>query len=110
LFISGSTIFSDEWRAYSCLKKHDFNHFTVCHKKMFARDVETDEGTIRVNTNCIEGFWARVKHRFKTIYGTSEALQETYFFEFVFRNNCKARGVDIHSEFWRLVSLKYNIQ
>jgi hypothetical protein len=37
-------------------------------------------------------------------------LQETYFFEFVFRNNCAARGVDIHSEFWRLVTLKYEIQ
>lgn len=77
---------------------------------MFARDVETEEGTIRVNTNCIEGFWSQVKHRFKIIYGTSEALQETYFFEFVFRNNCTARGIDIHSEFWRLVTLKYEIQ
>lgn len=121
-----STIWSDEWAAYRCLRREQFNHFTgkikhfetllffgflVCHKKMYAINVVEPDGTVhQVNTNCIEGFWSGVKRKFKELHGTSDDLQESYFFEQVFRNNCKVENKDFHSEFWRIVSLKYEIE
>lgn len=121
-----ATIWSDEWAAYRCLRRENFNHFTglfllncmslsccvlVCHKRMYAINAVEPDGTIhRVNTNCIEGFWSGVKNKFKQIHGTSSDLQESYFFEYVFRNNCRVNNVDFHSEFWRIVSLKYGIE
>jgi transposase-like protein len=45
--MEGSTIYSDEWRAYNTLKD-DYHHKTVCHKREF----KSKEG---VCTNLIEG-------------------------------------------------------
>lgn len=105
-----SVIFSDEWKAYTRLQEGDFRHYTVCHKRVFVNVVVSEEGEeIRVNTNSIEGFWSQIKNRIKALYGTSEELQPSYFYEMVFRNNMRVTGRDLHSEFWRLVAAKYPI-
>jgi predicted ABC-class ATPase len=51
----GSQINSDEWRAYSRLNKHNYNHFTVNHSKNFVDPVT------KQHTQLIECLWLVAK-------------------------------------------------
>jgi len=52
---SGSIVYTDCWKGYTCLKDMDVQHCTVNHSKYF-RDPET-----QVHTNTIEGTWSGLK-------------------------------------------------
>ena len=39
-----------------------------------------------VCTNAVEGFWSRIKRRFKVMSGTSEAMVPSYLDEYLFRD------------------------
>jgi hypothetical protein len=54
----GSTIHSDEWRAYSNLSDHGYVHKTVNHQLHFI-DPKTE-----ANTQSIESTWRRVKVKY----------------------------------------------
>lgn len=54
----GSTIYSDEWRAYSNLNDHDYVHITLNHQLHFI-DPETG-----ANTQSIESTWRRIKVKY----------------------------------------------
>lgn len=54
----GSTIYTDEWRAYNGLNNNGYVHKKVNHKKGFVRILPTGEC---VNTNLAEGNWTPVK-------------------------------------------------
>jgi transposase-like protein len=81
----GSTIYSDEWKAYDDLGKW-FNHQRVNHGiKEYARG--------KVHTNSIEGVWAHLK---RMIYGTyhhiSRKHAQKYADEFTLRYNTRKYG------------------
>lgn len=54
----GTTIISDDWKAYSNLEQLGYHHLTVNHSKNF-----TDPIT-GANTNLIEGLWAHLRKSF----------------------------------------------
>jgi transposase len=77
---SSTTVFTDESRIYSRVKR-EFRHEFVNHsKKEFGRG--------NVNTNTIEGFWSQLK---RSLHGTYHAVSpkylQLYVNEFVFRYN-----------------------
>ena len=59
----GTTIYSDQWRAYNNLQNIGYNHQTVIHSLYFV-DLHTG-----VNTNCVEAMWQRAKAKFKSMHG-----------------------------------------
>lgn len=79
----GSTISTDEWRAYRGLGKRGFKHGTVNHGRE-----EWVDG--KHHTNSIEGFWSLLK---RSIRGThvhvSRKHLEKYLGEFEFRYNLR---------------------
>lgn len=77
---TGSTIYTDEWKAYKPLRK-DFNHSFVCHKAN-----EYVSGS--VHTNGIENFWSLLKRGIDGIYHqVSDKHLGRYVNEFTFRFN-----------------------
>lgn len=54
----GTTIYTDEWRAYNQLPNMGYVHFKVNHKKGFARHLPNGDC---INTNLAEGNWTPVK-------------------------------------------------
>tara|TARA_R110002072_G_scaffold120755_4_gene254053 strand:+ start:355 stop:1212 length:858 start_codon:yes stop_codon:yes gene_type:complete len=81
----GSTISSDEWRAYRNLRHTGYKHQTVNHS---AKEWVRGE----VHTNTIEGFWAMLK---RSIRGThihvSQKHLDKYLGEFEYRFNMRDR-------------------
>lgn len=67
----GTTIISDEWRAYCSLNELGYRHQTVQHKRHFV-DPET-----KACTNTIEGLWSHMRSFFPR-YGAREAHLPDY--------------------------------
>ena len=79
----GSTIYTDEYRAYQDLPEHGYQHDTVEH----GRD-EYVRGD--VHTNTIEGYWSRVKNSIRgTHIHVSKKHMQKYLSEFEFRFNMR---------------------
>lgn len=77
----GSTIYSDEYSAYSDLKYQGYNHKQINHSQK-----EYVSG--QVHTNTIEGFWSLVKNGIAGTYRmVSPKYLQTYINEFAFRYN-----------------------
>ncbi|KAI6198868.1 DDE-Tnp-IS1595 domain-containing protein [Aphelenchoides besseyi] len=102
--LPGTTIISDEWRAYGSLRKMGYDHRTICHKKNFSRIDEQDE--LEVHTNTIEGFWSHMKAPFKRAMGTSYELMPSYISEGTYRYNNRA-GKKLVKAFYADVAAKY---
>lgn len=82
-------LYSDEWRAYSSLKKRGYSHTTVNHSKL-----EYVRGN--AHTNTIEGFWSQLKRSIDgTYHAVSPKYLQSYLNEFTFRYNL--RDVPIYS-------------
>ncbi|XP_019862099.1 PREDICTED: uncharacterized protein LOC109590640 [Amphimedon queenslandica] len=79
----GSTIISDQWRAYSSLSSvsSGFTHLTVNHSLNF---IDPFSGA---HTQTIEGTWSQVKRMMRGIgvMNTSNDLFQTYLQEFLWR-------------------------
>ena len=75
----GTTIYSDEWRAYSTVHQlpNISSHSTVNHSLHF---VDPSTG---VHTQHVESYWARVKWRFKSMKGVSSNQRPSYLDEFM---------------------------
>ena len=68
--LPGTDVHSDEWRAYSQLKTHKYNHYTVNHKKNF---VNPKTGK---HTQLIECLWGIAKAKItKAKRGSPKHLQ-----------------------------------
>ena len=63
--LPGSTIYTDEWRGYSGLKRLGFNHKTICHKKRYSRFEFKGNLATRVTTNHIERMWVELRRSLK---------------------------------------------
>ena len=75
----GTTIISDEWRAYCTLEDEGYQHRTICHKRNF---VSPDDPT--VHTQNIESQWRQAKNCFPK-NSTTEDLRESYLQEYMYR-------------------------
>lgn len=74
----GTTIFTDEWRAYHNMPQH-FHHLTVNHSIHFV-DPQT-----RAHTQSVESLWAKAKSRNKRQWGTNREMINSYLIEFMWR-------------------------
>jgi transposase len=73
-------VISDEFRSYNILKKANYIHLKVDHKKAFAYN--------SIHVNNIESFWAIVKRAIMGIYyHVSVKYLQNYNDEFSFRYN-----------------------
>ena len=83
----GTTIISDEWRAYSSLASRGMIHLTVNHSLNF---VNPNNGA---HTQSIESTWSQVKRMMRsagvTCMNTSSDLFPTYLQEFIWRRKFK---------------------
>ncbi|KAH7815459.1 putative Uncharacterized transposase-like protein [Monocercomonoides exilis] len=70
--IPGSTIYSDEWKAYSSLSSLGYDHHTVCHKYNF---VDPESG---ICTNLIESTWSSFRKSLPR-----NGIKEKYIDDFV---------------------------
>lgn len=77
----GTKIHTDEFRAYSPLKRMGFDHSAISHSKKVW--VKGD-----VHTNTIEGFWSQMKRSIDgTYHCVSRKYLQSYVNEFAFRYN-----------------------
>lgn len=79
----GTTIYSDEWKAYSKLQEVGYQHSTVCHKRNFVNPDNNE-----VHTQNIENSWRYAKSTYPERY-TSEQLRDSYLQEFLYRRKYK---------------------
>ena len=81
--VKGTTIYTDEHRAYGDLSQRGYTHDTVEH----GRD-EYVRGP--VHTNTIEGYWSRFKNSIRgTHVHVSKKHMQSYLGEFEFRFNLR---------------------
>lgn len=76
----GSTIWSDQWRAYTRLSALGYAHQTVNHSRQFV----APDGT---NTQMIEGCWALCKNFLRKNHVRQRDSVESYIHEWCFRRN-----------------------
>ena len=94
--VAGSTIKSDEWKAYHNLSTLGYNHLTVNHSISFV----SLEG---VHTQMIEGVWSQVKAMIKVHHGLTAKDLPGQLDQFTFQRECKANHDNIILEFFKLL-------
>ena len=99
IIAKGTTIRSDEWRAYARLKDLGYKHETVCHKRQFV----TPDG---INTNGIEGAWGRIRRSFP-MHGVKKNFIHEYLWEFQWRTNSVHSFLDLAKLIMKHTELKY---
>jgi len=99
---AGTTIDTDEFKAYSTLPAEGYEHHTVNHSKYQWKNGEA-------HTNSIEGYWSNLK---KSIRGTHTFVSpkhlQKYLDEFDFRYNFR-RGAIIFDEVLKRIGVNNEI-
>ena len=86
----GATVFTDASVLYKGLSNIGFKHMFVNHSQMeFART----EGTLKVTTNRIEGFWGWTRTRLVKFKGVKWENIEQHIGESVWRFNHRQTGI-----------------
>jgi hypothetical protein len=83
----GTTIVSDYWRSYDCLKKEEYQHLKVNHSLNF-KDPETG-----AHTNNIECEWRHAKAQIPG-YGRRKYFYPQYLAKYMFLRSCRIKKVD----------------
>ena len=82
--MDGSIIISDGWGAYKKINQHlahhNFQHFTVNHKKHFV-----DSENKNIHTQNIENLWGELRRFFKKYGRNTRKNLEDYVNEFLIR-------------------------
>ncbi|KAH7831762.1 putative Uncharacterized transposase-like protein [Monocercomonoides exilis] len=86
--LAGTTIISDEWKSYDCLKDIGYEHMTVCHKRNF-KDPETG-----ACTNTVEGLWSHLRAFFPK-HGVRKTFIADCLSMWLVQRNLKPSFVDI---------------
>ena len=79
IFLPGTTVISDMWRAYDCLGERGYQHLRVNHSINF---VDPHTGA---TTNHVERMWKEAKQRNKRENGTHRHMLGSYLIEFMWR-------------------------
>ena len=90
--LPGTTIVSDQWRAYNrivAIAGSGFHHQTVNHSLNF---VDPNTGA---NTQRIERSWKAAKERNKRHNGTHRSMLDSYMCEYLWRTRTKVRNLDV---------------
>jgi predicted RNA-binding Zn-ribbon protein involved in translation (DUF1610 family)/transposase-like protein len=94
----GSTVSTDEWRAYRSLAKLGYNHGAVKHQ------AEEWKNGIH-HTNGIEGFWSHLKRGISSTHvAVSRQHLQRYVEEFAFRYNNREAPAEMFERMLRHVS------
>lgn len=92
----GTTIISDEWRAYNGIYRLGYEHYRVNHTYNF---VDPNTGA---HTQTIESTWRLAKQRNKLQCGTRRSLLDSYLCEFMWRR--RHAGNDLFEEILRNIA------
>ncbi len=93
--VAGTTVYTDEWKAYDRLAECDRPHSTVCHDPRreggpeFARDDDGD-GVREVHCNTLEGTWTGLRNFLRKFRGVSKIYLGQYIAIFEWICNIKA--------------------
>jgi len=82
----GSTIISDQWRAYLGIQAAGFPHETVIHSRNFV-----DPDTL-AHTKTVKRLWKSAKERNKRQCGTNRGMMDSYMAEFLWRHALNGRN------------------
>jgi hypothetical protein len=93
----GSTIISDEWKAYSSLSRLGYNHLTVNHSKSFKNP---NNGA---HTNSMEGTWRHAKSAFPE-YRRKKEYSAGYLAKYLFRKSYRRAGKDPIEAFFEYIA------
>jgi len=100
----GTTVWSDEWRAYAQLGTLGYVHQTVNHSRNF-----TDPVT-GVCTNHVEAYWCAIKRRFKRMVGTRSQLVPSYLDEHMWRERYGRTSTLAFVNMQRHIAERYPLQ
>lgn len=100
--LPGTTIVSDCFKSYDCLKDEGFRHLTVNHKIQFKNP---DTGA---RTNSIEGTWSAIKRSFRGP-NTCKRMFDSYLMEYMWRRR-HSDAKDLFLEFLSAVERIYTPQ
>lgn len=90
----GTTVYTDEWKAYAHLPDYARPHSTVCHNPSrpggpeFARDDDGD-GVREVHCNTLEGTWTGLRNFLRPFRGVSKHYLDQYVAVFEWICNIK---------------------
>jgi transposase-like protein len=97
----GSTVNTDEWRAYGRIAESDRVHSTVCHspgKRVWAFD-EDGDGVREVHNNTMEGFWTGLRNFLRPFRGVTKKYLHQYLAVHELAHNLKTAS----NEFLRAI-------
>ena len=97
--LPGTTILSDCWKAYSCLRDQGYLHETVNHSVEFVAETGA-------HINGIESRWNAMKKSLPR-YGTNRELYNSYFAEYCILKTILSNTDDKFIAFLRLVGSVY---
>lgn len=100
--LPGTTIISDCFKSYDCLKDEGFRHFTINHRIHF-KDPET-----RAHTNSIEGTWSAIKWSFHGPIKCKNTF-DSYLMEYMWRRR-HYDAKDMFDKFMSAVARIYSPQ
>lgn len=97
---SGTTIVSDEWRAYCAIPTLGYTHLTVNHSQNFVDPVTG------AHTQSIEGYWSCTKRmmRKQGVMNTSDELFSSYLLECLWR---KCSDGDVFEKLLECIAEQY---
>lgn len=88
---AGSTIYSDCWSSYKCLKNYNFTHKTVNHSQNFVDPITG------AHTQNVENMWWQVKRTLPETHSNRDQLY-LHLAEYMWRNS-KCKQADLFIEF-----------
>lgn len=99
--LPGTTIVSDCFKSYDCLKDEGYRHLSVNHKVTY-KDPETG-----ACTNTIEGEWRHAKASLPGYHRKKEWYPQ-YLAKYMFRRMCRIKRVDPMETFFYAAGRLYN--
>lgn len=84
----GSTIYTDGWRGFACLKNEGYSHYATNHKAGYYAD-KKGEGS--VHTGHIEAFWGQAKHHYLKFNGIPQKTILIFLKERELRYNLRSK-------------------